>query len=84
MDELAKLKQDAGITEEYTDNRGEFIVMPLPSGPVTGWREMQKYFTGNIPVYVRADSDVNGLIISHKPVDNEMLARAVEQDGLWK
>ena len=87
MNELEKLKKDAGITESYTDNRGEFIVMQLPGlfgSPVTGWREMQKYFDGKTQLYVRADSDVDGLIISHKPVDNNMLARATEQDGLWK
>jgi len=87
MNELDQLKKAAGIQEEFTDNRGEFIVMPLPGlfgSPVKGWSEMQKYFNGKTPVYVRADSGVDGLIISHQPVDNEMLARATEQDGLWK
>ncbi len=77
----------SNVNEEFSDNRGEFIVMPLPGlmgSPVTGWREMQKYFNGKTPLYVRADSGVDGVIISPKPVDNEMLARATEQEGLWK
>ena len=76
--------QNSSVTEEFSDNRELFIVMPLPNAPITGWREMQKYFNGKIPMYVRADSDVNGLIISHQPVDNDMTTTAIKQDGLWK
>ena len=86
---LIKKNEPVGesVNEEYSDNRGEFIVMALPGlfgAPVKGWREMQKYFNGKTPLYVRADSNVDGVIISPNVVDNQMLARATEQDGLWK